>query len=101
MEVPRLGVKTEVQLLTYITATAMPDPSHICTLYHSSLQCLFHYRLSKARDPTHILKDTSRFITADPQGELLKGFFYIANAQSLPCVLSLQLILYLKTSDQG
>ena len=36
MEVPRLGVKSELQLLTYITATAMPDPSHVCDLHHSS-----------------------------------------------------------------
>ena len=26
MEVPRLGVESELQLLTYITATAMPEP---------------------------------------------------------------------------
>ena len=30
MEVTRLGVKSELQLLAYTTATAMPDPSHIC-----------------------------------------------------------------------
>ena len=29
MEVPRLGVGSEVQLLAYITATATQDPSHI------------------------------------------------------------------------
>ena len=27
MEVPRLGVKSKLQLLAYATATAMPDPS--------------------------------------------------------------------------
>ena len=27
MEVPRLGVQSELQLLTYVTATAMQDPS--------------------------------------------------------------------------
>ena len=30
MEVPRLGVKLELQLLAYTTATAMQDPSYIC-----------------------------------------------------------------------
>ena len=30
MEVRGLGVKFELQLLTYTTATAIPDPSHIC-----------------------------------------------------------------------
>ena len=30
MGVPRLGVKSELQLLAYPTATAMTDPSHVC-----------------------------------------------------------------------
>ena len=29
MEVPRLGVESELQLLAYATATATPDPSHL------------------------------------------------------------------------
>ena len=29
MEVPRLGVKSELQLLAYTTITAMQDPSHL------------------------------------------------------------------------
>ena len=36
MEVPRLGVKLELYLLAYGTPTAMPDPSHIYDLHHSS-----------------------------------------------------------------
>ena len=32
MEVPKLGVKTELHLPAYSIATAMPDPSHITTL---------------------------------------------------------------------
>ena len=36
MEVPGLGVKLELQLLAYATATAMWDSSHICDLHHSS-----------------------------------------------------------------
>ena len=35
-EVPRLGVKSELQLLVYTTATAAPDLSLICHLHHSS-----------------------------------------------------------------
>ena len=35
-EVPRLGVKSELQLQAYSTATATPNPSHhICNLHHS------------------------------------------------------------------
>ena len=36
MEVPRLGVQSELQLLVYTTATAMPHLSHVCDLHHSS-----------------------------------------------------------------
>ena len=36
MEVPRLGVKSDLQLPAYTIATAMQDPSSICHLHHSS-----------------------------------------------------------------
>ena len=39
MEVPRLGVKSELQLPAYSTATATQDPSHVCNIHHSSQQC--------------------------------------------------------------
>ena len=35
MDVPRLGVESELQLPAYTTASAAPDPSHVCGLYHS------------------------------------------------------------------
>ena len=35
MEVPRLGVESELQLLAYTTAMATPVPSDICNLRHS------------------------------------------------------------------
>ena len=38
MEVPRLGVESELQPLAYATATATWYLSHICNLHHSSLQ---------------------------------------------------------------
>ena len=59
MEVPRLGVESELQLLAYTTANATWDLSHICNLHHSSRQRQILYPLSKARDQTHILVDTS------------------------------------------
>ena len=49
MEVPRLGVQLELQLLTYTTATATPDLSSVCDL-HSSQQCWILNPLSEARD---------------------------------------------------
>ena len=35
MEVPRLGVKLELQLSAYTTATAKQDPSHVCDLHQT------------------------------------------------------------------
>ena len=56
MEVPRLGVKSELQLPAYTTTHNL---SHICDLYCSSWQCRILNPPSKARDQTHILMDTS------------------------------------------
>ena len=57
MEVPRLRVASELQLLAYTTATAMWDPSRVCDLHHSSQQCQILNPLSAARDGTRILMD--------------------------------------------
>ena len=59
MEVPRLGVKSQLQLLTYTTAIATWDPSRICDLHHSLWQHQILNPLSEARDQTRILMDTS------------------------------------------
>ena len=59
VEVPRLGVKSELQLLAYSTATAMPDPSLICNLHHSSWQHWIFNPLSKARDWACVLMNTN------------------------------------------
>ena len=58
VEVPRLGVESELQLLTYTTATATRDPSLVCVL-HSSWQHRILNPLIKARDQTCVLMDTS------------------------------------------
>ena len=57
MEVPRLGVKLELewQLLVYATGTATPDLSHVCNLHHSSWQHQILKPLSKAEDQTRDL----------------------------------------------
>ena len=54
------GVELELQLLAYPTATAMPDPSHICDLRCSLWQCHILNPLSEARDQTCIYVDTSQ-----------------------------------------
>ena len=60
MEVSRLAVELELQMLAYTTATATQDLSHICNLHHSSQQCQILNPLSEARDQTRILMDPSQ-----------------------------------------
>ena len=60
MEVSRLGIELELQLLTYTIATATPDLSRICDLHHGSQQRWILNPLSEARDQTRVLMDSSR-----------------------------------------
>jgi len=39
---------------------AMPDPSHVCDLHHSSRQCRILNPLSEAKDQTQVLMDASQ-----------------------------------------
>ena len=55
MEVPRLAVQSELLLLAYTRATALPDPSRICNLHHRSWQRWILNPLREARDGTHNL----------------------------------------------
>ena len=67
MEVPRLGIKSELHLAAYTTAIATWDLSRICNPHHSSQQHRILNPLSEARDQIRILMDPSRFVTAEPQ----------------------------------
>ena len=58
-EVPRPGIKLELQLPAYTTATAMPYLSCLCDLHHSSWQRQIAKPLIEARDGTCILMDTN------------------------------------------
>ena len=53
MEIPRLGVYSELQLPAYATATATPDLSYVCDRHHSSRQHQILNPLSEAGDRTH------------------------------------------------
>ena len=66
MEVPGLGVTSELQLPAYATAISMPDLSHICSLHYSSQQCWILNPLSRA----HIL------ISAELKYELQSSLFF-------------------------
>ena len=59
MEVP-LGVRLELQLPAYTTATATRDLSLLCDLHNSSRRHQIPSPLSETRDQTLILTDTSR-----------------------------------------
>ena len=60
MEVPRLGVQSELQMLNYTTATATPDPSCVCDPHHSSGPHWVLNPLSEIRDQTRHLMVPSR-----------------------------------------
>ena len=51
MEVPRLGVELELQLLAYTIATATQDPSHICDLHHCSRKHQIPGLNQRVKDP--------------------------------------------------
>ena len=76
MEVPGLGVESELHLLAYTTAAAKWDPSCVCDLHHSSQQRQIPDPLSRARDQTHILMDTSQIhFRCTARGTLETAFF--------------------------
>ena len=60
MNVPRLGVKLELQLLAYAaaTVTATPDLSFACDLHHILWQHWILSPLREARNQTRILTET-------------------------------------------
>ena len=59
IEVPTLGVKSELQMQAYTTAIATKDPSHFWDLQHSSWQHQILNPLNEARDRALVLMDTS------------------------------------------
>ena len=60
IEIPRLGVKSELQLPAYTTTSTTPDLSHVCDLHHSSCQCRILHPLSEARNQAWNLRVPSQ-----------------------------------------
>ena len=80
MEVPRLRVESELQLLAYTTATAIQDLSHICnTTVHRNAWIL--NSLSEARDWTPSSWIPVRFISTEPWQELPNLVFWLSHHQ--------------------
>ena len=65
--------QTRAVAASLLTAKATPDPSHVCDLHCSSLQCRILDPLREARDRTHILMDTSWVCYCWATTELLDG----------------------------
>ena len=65
MEVARPWVESELQLPAYATAT--PDPSRVCDLYHSSWQRRILNPLSEAKDQIRVLMDYHWAMTGTPR----------------------------------
>ena len=93
MEVLGPGVELELQLLTYPTATAVPDPSCICDLCRSLWQCQILNPLSGARDWVRIFIDTSQFLSW--WATTVPTLFFTLAFQAVQLILSLTSLLYL------
>ena len=70
MEVPGLGVESELQLLVCTAATATRDLSCICNIHHSSSQCWILNLLSGAltkQEQTHRkqIYETNKFMVTE------------------------------------
>ena len=90
MEVPRLGVESELQMPAYTTATvtAMQDLSRVCDLHHSSWQCWILNPLSEARYQTHNLMLPSQIhfccaMTGTPKIHLFQKNFWSSHHASV------------------
>ena len=78
MEIPRLRVKSELQLLAYTTDTAIQDPRHVCDLHYSSQQhwilnplsrnsqIPFFESITKLRSQVNQVASNSRMVEAQP-----------------------------------
>ena len=69
MEVPRLGIESELQLMDYTAATATRDPSWVCNLHFWLLNLLARPGIEPAS--SWIL---AGFVTAKPSSRMLVGF---------------------------
>ena len=85
MEVHRLGVELELQLLAYATATEMRDLSQVCDLHNSSRQSQILNLLCEARDRTCILTYTNQIC-----------FCCATMGTPMPRIIELRVLLFLK-----
>ena len=96
MEVPRLGVESELQLPADTTGTAKPDLSHVCDLRRSSWQWPILNPLNGPKDRTRTLIRVGyrSGMTGIPrvnffEVEISKLFSFIILTQGFPVVVVL------------
>ena len=88
MEVPGLGVESVMQLPAYTTATAMPDPTCICTLHCNLWQQWILNPLSKVRDQPPLSWTLYQFLTLSYKGNSFFGpWEFLGINFSLKCFL--------------
>uniref|UniRef100_A0A8D1JLB7 IFT52 GIFT domain-containing protein n=1 Tax=Sus scrofa TaxID=9823 RepID=A0A8D1JLB7_PIG len=77
MEVPRLGVESQLEPLAYARATATRDPSRVCNLHHSSRQRRILNPLSKDEITSEKLIGVKLWITAGPREKFTAAEFEV------------------------
>ena len=83
MEVSTLGGESEQQLLAYATAMATPDLSRTWDVHHCLQQCQILIPLSKVRDRTRILMDTSWVLNPlSHNGNSISTIFHLSSQGS-------------------
>ena len=92
VEVPRLGVKLELQLPAYAIAIATPDPSCVFDLHHSSRQHQILNPLSEARNRTHNLMGSS---------QVCNPLSHNGNSWKIPILMPCYLVPDYKKKDEG
>ena len=81
LEVPRLGIQSELLLPAYARVVSTPDLSHDCNLYHSSRQRQILNPLSEGKDRTRNLMVPSQIrfrctMTGTPQYNIVNSSYH-------------------------
>ena len=93
MEVPSIGVESELQLLAYVTPTAAWDLGCVCDAHHCSRQRRILNPLSEARDQATPSWKLVGFVSATPQRELLLSERWASDFTSFAPISWLALLL--------
>ena len=95
IEIPRLRVELKLQPPAYATATATPDPSHVCELHPSScsVRCVAHWVRPRIEPASLWIQDSIINHKGHHEGNppvcyfyrVIFGKFYFSRSGSLSC----------------